>query len=135
MVVPQKLIQELLSMCHDLPASGHQSRTYARLKEAYYCYDMSRATEQFVKSCARCNRHAKANRKAKCPMTRYHARVPMERVRLDLVGLLSESASDNTNILVMVDQFTKWVECIALPSQTAEVTARAAVNEVFLCKV
>lgn len=36
-----------------------------------------------------------------------------------------------SNILVMVDQFTKWVECIALPSQTAEVTARAAVNEFF----
>jgi hypothetical protein len=42
-----------------------------------------------------------------------------------------ESASDNTNILVMVDQFTKWVECIALPSQTADVTARAAVNAFF----
>lgn len=33
----------------------------------------------------------------------------------------------------MVDQFTKWVECIALLSQTAEVTARAAVNE-FLAR-
>ena len=132
LVVPQKLIQELLSMCHDLPASGHQSRTYARVKETYYWYDMSRATEQFVKSCARCNLHEKANRKAKCPMARYHARVPMERVHLELLVLLPESASDNTNILVVMDQFTKWMECIALPSQTAEVTARAAVNEVFL---
>ena len=32
---------------------------------------------------------------------------------------------------MMVDQFTKWVECIPLPSQTAEITARAAVNEFF----
>jgi hypothetical protein len=71
---------------------------------------MSRATKPFVKSCARCNRHEKANRKAKCPMARYHARVPMERVHLDLLGQLPELASDNTNILVMVDQFTKWVE-------------------------
>ena len=31
----------------------------------------------------------------------------------------------------MVDQFTKWCEIIPLPSQTAEVTARAAVNEFF----
>ncbi|XP_041362057.1 uncharacterized protein LOC121378026 [Gigantopelta aegis] len=31
----------------------------------------------------------------------------------------------------MVDQFTKWVECIPLPSQTAEVTARGAINEFF----
>jgi hypothetical protein len=67
---------------------------------------MSRATKQFVKSCARCNRHEKANRKATCPMARYYARVPMERVHLDLLGQLP----DNTNILVMVDQFTKWVD-------------------------
>ena len=78
LVVPRKLVQEVLSMRHDLPASGHQSRTYARVKENYYWYDMSRATEQFVKSFARCNRHEQANRKAKCPMAKYHARVPME---------------------------------------------------------
>lgn len=55
----------------------------------------------------------------------------MERVHLDFLGPLPESTSGNTNILVMVDQFTKWVECVPLPSQTAEVTARAAVNEFF----
>ena len=32
-------------------------------------------------------------------------------------------------VLVMVDQFTKSVECIPLSSQTAEVTAKAAVND------
>ena len=32
---------------------------------------------------------------------------------------------------MMVDQFTKWVECIPLPSQSAEETARAAVNQFF----
>jgi transposase InsO family protein len=32
---------------------------------------------------------------------------------------------------MVVDQFTKWVECIPLPSQTAEVTACALVNEFF----
>lgn len=64
-------------------------------------------------------------------MTKYQAGVPMERVHLDFLGPLPESTAGNSNILVMVDQFTKWVECIALPSQTAEVTARAAVNEFF----
>jgi hypothetical protein len=35
------------------------------------------------------------------------------------------------HILMMVDQFTKWVECIPLPSQSAEETTRAAVNQFF----
>lgn len=38
---------------------------------------------------------------------------------------------NNTYFLMMVDQFTKWVECIPLPTQSAEVTARAAINEFF----
>ena len=37
----------------------------------------------------------------------------------------------NEYVLMMVDQFTKWIECIALPTQTAEETATAAVNEFF----
>ena len=32
---------------------------------------------------------------------------------------------------MIVDQFTKWVECIPWPSQTAEVTAQAVVNDFF----
>ena len=32
---------------------------------------------------------------------------------------------------MMVDQFTKWVECIPLPTQTAEETAREAVDHFF----
>ena len=50
---------------------------------------------------------------------------------MDFLGPLPVTKNNNSYILVMVDQFTKWVECIALPSQTAEVTAQAAVNEFF----
>ncbi|KAK3796547.1 hypothetical protein RRG08_059278 [Elysia crispata] len=39
--------------------------------------------------------------------------------------------SSSANGEMMVDQFTKWVGCIPLPSQTAEHTATAAVNEFF----
>jgi len=31
----------------------------------------------------------------------------------------------------MVDQFTKWVECVPLPSQKADVTANAAIDTFF----
>ena len=44
----------------------------------------------------------------------------MERVHIDLLGPLPKTAAGNEHILMMVDQFTKWMEIIALPSQTAE---------------
>ena len=64
-------------------------------------------------------------------MLKYHAGAPMERVHLNFLGPLPRTARGNEYVLVMVDQFTNWVECVPLPSQTAEVTATAAVNEFF----
>ena len=64
-------------------------------------------------------------------MIEYQAGTPMERVHLDFLGPLPKSKYGNEFVLMMVDQFTKWVECIPLPTQTAEETARAAVNHFF----
>lgn len=55
----------------------------------------------------------------------------MEWVHIDFLGPLPETQRANTNVLVMMGQFTKWVEIVPLPSQIAEVTAKAAVNEFF----
>ena len=56
----------------------------------------------------------------------------MEKVHLDFLGPLPRTEAGNEYILMMVDSFTKWVECVPLPSQTAEMTARAAINEFFV---
>ena len=50
---------------------------------------------------------------------------------MDFLGPLPRSRNGNEHILVLVDNFTKWVECVPLPSQTAEMTAWAAVNVFF----
>ena len=52
----------------------------------------------------------------------------MERVHLDILGPFNRSKRNNAYILVMVDQFTKWVELAVLPAQCAELTARAFLN-------
>jgi hypothetical protein len=57
--------------------------------------------------------------------------LPMERVHLDFMGPLVKTKRGNEYVLMMVDKFTKWTECIPLPSQTAEITAQAAINELF----
>jgi hypothetical protein len=133
LVVPKPYIQEVLSLNHDLPMTGHQgvNRTRARVKEKYYWCRMNKTIKAYVHSCNTCNKNKKATRKAKCPLTRYHAGVPFERVHIDFMGPLPETTKGNTNILVLVDQFTKWVEIMPLPSQTAEETTKALVDEVF----
>jgi hypothetical protein len=55
----------------------------------------------------------------------------MERVHLDVLGPLTKSNKGNTLILLIVDQFTKWVECYPLPDQSAELVAKTMVDEFF----
>lgn len=64
-------------------------------------------------------------------MTKFHAGAPLERVHLDFLGPLPKTERGNEHVLMIVDQFTKWVECIPLPSQSAEITAQAVVNDFF----
>ena len=44
---------------------------------------------------------------------------PLERIHIDILGPLIETPRGNQYVLVVVDQFTKWVECYALADQTA----------------
>lgn len=55
----------------------------------------------------------------------------MERIHIDFIGPLPKIRNGNQHCLMMVDQFTKWVECIPLPSQKAGVTAKAAIDRFF----
>ena len=133
LVVPAPMQGTVMKLCHELPSAGHQGteRTMAKIKNRYHWYNMSRDIRAFVLSCDTCSKHKKPVRYNRCQMTSYHSGYPMERVHLDFMGPLPKTKKGNEHILMMVDQFTKWVECIPLPSQTAEVTAQAAVNEFF----
>ena len=127
LVVPESLRQKVLYYCHDTKDSGHlgQSKTLDRFKEKFYWYGMTRGSDIYVKQCSVCNKNKKRNRTPRSPLGTYHTGYPMERVHIDILGPFTPSRSENIYVLVMVDQFTKWVELAALPAKNAELTANA----------
>jgi transposase InsO family protein len=133
LVVPKSLVQEVLTGCHDCPTSGHLgiSKTLARVKQTFMWHSLRADVTDFVKSCQTCNRNKKSRVKPKARMGVFHAGARMERVHMDMLGPFPDSNRGNRYILVMVDQFTKWVEIHALPAQTAIETARCAVDQFF----
>ena len=133
LLVPRGLKEEVIKLNHDPPSAGHagRDRTILKIKNHFFWYGMSKDIKQYVRSCPTCSRNKKGDRYGRCPMRSYHAGAPMERVHLDFIGPLPKSTNGNEHILMMVDQFTKWVECVPLPSQTAEVTAKAAIDNFF----
>ena len=58
-VIPQVSRKELMELCHDIPAAGHQGgdRTYQRIKPRYYWRGMKKEIEQYVASCALCSQN------------------------------------------------------------------------------
>ena len=133
LVMPQGLKQTALELNHDLPSSGHQEkdRTKAWVKEKFFWYGLGREVKQFVATCPTCNQNKKATANGRVPMQEYQTGAPMERVHIGFLGPLPKTPRGNEYVLMMVDQFTKWVECVPLPSQTAGVTAKAAVDGFF----
>ena len=55
----------------------------------------------------------------------------MEWMHMDILGPFPPLESGNRYVLLMIDQFTKWVEINAIPDQTAVQTARIAVDNFF----
>ena len=131
-LTPRGLVESVLNLAHNIPSGGHQGvhRTKARVKDRFFWYRMTKDIRHHVLGCGVCSLNKKAHRKARGELNLFQAGSPMERVHLDFLGPLPRTAAGNENILVLVDQFTKWVECIALPDQTALTTAKAMV-EVF----
>ena len=133
LVVPETMKIPIMKLNHETPLAGHQgiTRTKQKIKTAYFWYRMSKDIQRFITKCHRCNQQKTGSRHNKHPLVQNHAGVPMEKVHMDFVGPLPKSNDGNEHILVMVDNFTKWIEAIPLPSQGAEEMARTAVNEFF----
>lgn len=52
----------------------------------------------------------------------------MERIHIDILGPFTESVRGNRYIVMMIDQFIKWLECYAIPNQGAEQVATSLVE-------
>ena len=85
----------------------------------------------YASTCATCNTNKKPRVKPKAVMPNYDAGIPMkmEIIYLYISGPFPVSKSGNNFILVMVDQFNKWIELKALPNQTPEPVATTTVTE------
>ena len=122
-----------MRLCHDVTSAGHQgvTRSKERLRQNFYWWRMSGDITDYVRTCDACNRNKKSSLPNRAPYKVYQAGSPMERVHLNVLGPLPRTEEGNEYIMMMVDNFTKWVECVPLPSQTAEIIARTAINEFF----
>ena len=87
-----------------------------------------------VRSCEICQADKHGGTKGPQGRQRLHAGGPWQKVAVDLVGPMPETARGNRWILVLVDHFTRRQNALAIPDATAPVVA-AALDERMFCYV
>ena len=121
----------MIRLNHDLPGAGHLGigKMVHSVKQSFMWYGVNSDIEVYIKSCAICNNIKKGNVKAKASLGQYHSGYPGDiDIPIDILGPFSPSRQNNHYILMIVDQFTKWLECFPLPNQSDELVARSLVD-------
>ena len=105
--------------CHDSRAAGHlgQYKTLEKLRQSVIWYNMTRDSKLHAKTCAVCNKQKKPIRSAKAKLEQYHAGFLMERIHMYILDQLPVSKKGIKYLLMIVDQFKKWLECFRLQTR------------------
>ena len=121
----------VLEICDSKGMAGHIEieKTKSIISDRVIWYNLRNSCEEHVKGCAVCNRQKKGCRVARVEQHLFHAGYALERVHIDIMKPLMETQKGNKYILVIVDQFTKWMEAYPLKNQLTETEVRVVVKE------
>lgn len=124
-IVPQSLRGTILKHMHDSLMGGHLgvNKTYNKLKQRFYWYEAKEDVLIWVRKCDKCGQNKSEQRTLRARLGENQVGGPMDRLATDLLGPLPETPRGNKYVLVITDHFTKWVEAIAVPDQTAQTCA------------
>ena len=132
-VVPENMRKEILRYCHDDLTAGHpgRERTSELVKNSFYWRCRFSYICEYIDTCATCRACKHPTKKPRGLRQAYQAGELMSRVHMDILGPFDISSRGNEYILMIIDQFSRWVECIPLPKANAVSIAEAAVNNFF----
>lgn len=135
-VVPKSQVEEILTLCHDDPASGHLgvTKTLEKLRSRFYWSSMFRDVKAWVATCKPCARRKRLPVPGRAPF----GEMPMpdrpwQWVAMDIAGPFPRTDRGSRYILVVTCGFSKWTEAFALPDQSAATVARVLVEE-LICR-
>lgn len=133
--IPADHRDAILRECHDEPLASHGGiyKTKNRVSDSFYWPNMTTDIENYVSKCETCKAVKAPNAQQRAPMGKPRiVNKPFRMISIDFQGPLPRSKSGNKWLLVVVDQFTKFVLLNPLREATAKATITFLTNQVFM---
>lgn len=130
--VPVVKRQEVLSIAHDAPSSGHLgiTKTIDKLTDHVWWPSLREDVEYKVSTCSICQR-SKHSTAIESELFPPEPDFVFGRVHMDLIIPLTTTVRGNKGILVLVDSASKYTILIPIANKEATTIARALVTNVF----
>ncbi|ANB12101.1 gag-pol fusion protein [Sugiyamaella lignohabitans] len=133
--VDEELHEDLIKLFHDHWIGGHHGirRTRRALTKVFTWPNISEYVEKYVKSCLTCQKfrirnHAPYGLLKPLPIPDR----PFQSISLDFVTTLPESGPrKSTQILVIVDRFSKYVQCYPCSTNTNAIELATCMKDYF----
>lgn len=136
LVVPKERRQELIKSLHDSPSCGHAGvyKTVARISSKYYWPKMKADVAKYIRHCETCIRTKPAQKAPAGHMLSktVTATRPWQIISADIIGPLPRTSKGYSYILVVCDNFSKFVLVFPLRSATASSVVRSIEDHVIL---
>lgn len=124
--------QNILKELHNSEVGGHKgvTKTLKRIQQHYTWDGMKQDVKNYIKTCYDCQKRKLIREKTKAPML--ITDTPSEafqKVAIDIVGPLPETAKGNKYILTTQDLLTKFCTAYPLPDTNSTTIANMIVNK------
>lgn len=133
-VVPAELRKMILHYYHNSVSTGchlGMSKTMNKIRRYFYWDRLYEDVRNYVKECEVCNRSKQAQRIYHGEIVDYQCDKPMSKLYVDVAGSFPRSKNGNNMLLVIVDDFTKYVWLVPLRDARASSIVKAIETQVF----
>ena len=132
--MPAGLRKEAFKSVHSAPDAGHWGidSTQERAHRYFFWPDMNLDIRIWVASCDICVTKKRKTDNKKCQHKPRYSGYPMQTIYVDTYGPMPLSPKGNRYLLTVEDAFTKYTQCLPMPSKDSRTVANVLVNNFLL---